>query len=207
MKIIFDHSHGHVINNRVFCEAFVLPEGESEDFLLENGWLPSVQPPIYWYQSQSIRIDSDKVSLNRKQRNTFLNVKCEIFDYNRQKDVDSFFLDFFVTKDLELEEFYNKNSNFFNLKVLSVSLKGEIVAYTRFVQYESSILGVESSYKPNLPKHSLGINSILLLSEYGKSQNIKYTYIYEGYKNLFPHKLSITGSQYWEGEKWISMDI
>ncbi len=35
MKIIFDHSHGHVINNRVFCESFVIPEGESEDFLLE----------------------------------------------------------------------------------------------------------------------------------------------------------------------------
>jgi hypothetical protein len=53
----------------------------------------------------------------------------------------------------------------------------------------------------------LGINSILLLYEYGKSQNIKYTYIYEGYKDLFPHKFSITGSQYWEGEKWISTDI
>ncbi len=145
--------------------------------------------------------------MNRKQRNTFSNVKCEIFDYNQQKDVDSFFLDFFITKNLELEEFYNKNSNFFNLKVLSVSLKGEIVSYIRFVQYESSILGLDSSYKPNLPKHSLGINSILLLSEYGKSQNIKYTYIYEGYKDLFPHKFSITGSQYWEGEKWISTDI
>jgi hypothetical protein len=66
MKIIFDHLHGHVMNDRVFCEAFVIPEGESEDYLLENGWLPAIQPPIYWYQSQSIRINSDKVILNKK---------------------------------------------------------------------------------------------------------------------------------------------
>ncbi len=207
MKIIFDHSHGHVIENRVFCEAFVLPEGESEDFFLENGWLPSVQPPIYWYQSQSIRIDSEKIVLNRKQRNTFTNVAYEIFDYDRQSEVDSFFFEFFVRKDLELQELYQKNSEFFKLKVLSVSLKNEVVAYTRFVQFENSILGIESSYKPNLPKHSLGINSILFLSNYGKSQNIRYTYIYEAYKDTFPHKFKITGSEFWEGEKWVSTDI
>lgn len=207
MKIIFDHSHGHVIDNRVFCEAFVIPEGESEDFLLENGWLPSVQPPIYWYQSQSIRINSDKIVLNRKQRNTFSNVKCEIHDYDNQPEVDLFFFDFFVRKDLELQDFYKKNSEYFRLKVLTVKLNDEVVANTRFIQYPNSILGIESSYKPNLPKHSLGINSILLLSDYGKTQGIKYTYIYEGYKDLFPHKLTITGSEYWEGEKWVSTDI
>ena len=34
MKIIFDHLHGHVKDDRVFCEAFVIPEGETEEELL-----------------------------------------------------------------------------------------------------------------------------------------------------------------------------
>ncbi len=207
MKIIFDHKYGHVLNDRVFCEAFVIPEDESEDFLLENGWLPSVQPPVYWYQSQSIRINSEKVVLNKRQEKTFSLVNCEFFDYRGQKEVDDFFESFFNDKKLEMSEFYKKNSDFFNLMVMKVSLGNEVVGYTRFKKTEKSILGFESSYLLNLPKHSLGINSILLLSKYGKELGINYTYIYEGYSDLFPHKLLITGSEYWEGEKWVSTDI
>lgn len=207
MKIIFDHSHGHVVGNRVFCEAFVIPEGESEDFLLENGWLPVVQPPVYWYQSQSIRINSEKVCLDKRQEKTFSKVKCDFFDYKNQEFVDDFFFDFFETKNLDMKEFYQKNSQFFNLKVMSVSLDKNVVGYTRFLLFEKSILGFESSYLPNLPKHSLGINSILLLSKFGNQKGVNYLYIYEAYKDLYPHKFKITGAEYWEGEKWLPCDI
>jgi hypothetical protein len=204
MKVIFDHKYGHVIDNRIFCEAFVIPEGESFDYLLQNGWLPTVQPPIYWYQSQSIRINADLVSLDKRQEKTFSLVECDFFDYLSQPEVDNFFLNFFNSKSLDMEDFYKKNSEFFKLKVMSVKLKGEIIGYTRFLQLEDSILGFESSYQPNFPKHSLGINSILLLSKYGKEHGINFLYIYEAYKDLFPHKFNITGSEYWEGEKWVN---
>jgi hypothetical protein len=207
MKIIFDHLHGHVIDDRVFCEAFVIPEGESEDYLLENGWLPANQPPIYWYQSQSIRINFDKVILNKKQQKTFSSVECEFFEYENQPEVDEFFFDFFNNKNLEIHNFYKKNSQFSNLKVMSVKLDGKILGYTRYILFENSILGLESSYLPNYPKHSLGKNSILLLSDYGKKLGINYLYIYEGYKDLFSHKLEITGSELWEGEKWVDTSI
>lgn len=207
MKVIFDHKYGHVIDNRIFCEAFVIPEGESFDCLLQNGWLPAVQPPIYWYQSQSIRINADLVLLDKRQEKTFSSVGCNFFDYLSQPEVDNFFLNFFNSKSLEMEDFYKKNSEFFKLKVMSVKLKGEIVGYTRFLQLEDSILGFESSYLPNFTKYSLGINSILLLSKYGKEHGINFLYIYEAYKDLFPHKFNITGSEYWEGEKWVRRDI
>ena len=207
MKIIFDHLHGHVINDRVFCEAFVIPEGESEDYLLENGWLPAIQPPIYWYQSQSIRINSDKVILNKKQQKTFSSVECEFFEYENQTEVDEFFSVFFDNKNLDIHDFYKKNSQFPNLKVMSVKLDGKVLGYTRYILFEKSILGLESSYLPNYPKHSLGKNSILLLSEYGKKLGINYLYIYEAYKDLFSHKFEITGSELWEGEKWIDSTI
>jgi len=207
MKIIFDHSKGHVIEDRVFCEAFVIPEGESEDFLLENGWLPSVQPPIYWYQSQSIRINYEKIILDKRQQKTFSLIKCDFFDYQKQKCVDDFFFNFFESRSLDMKDFYLKNSEFFKLKVMSISLNGVVVGYTRFMLLENSILGFESSYSLNLPKHSLGKNSILLLSKFGKEQGINYLYIYEGYKDLYSHKFEITGAEYWEGEKWIPCDI
>ena len=30
-------------------------------------------------------------------------------------------------------------------------------------------------------------------------------FIYESYDDYFPYKLEITGAEYWEGEKWISV--
>ena len=205
MKIIFDHKYGHVIDNRVFCEAFAEPEGESWDFLLENGWLPSVQPPVYWYQSQSIRINSEKVVLDKKQEKTFSLIECEFFEYNNQPEIDSFFFNFFESKNLNIRDFYEKNSNFFKLKVMCVKLKNEIVGYTRFLQLDNSILGFESSYLPNFTRHSLGKNSILFLSKYGRKMGIKLLYIYEAYKDTFSHKFDISGAEYWEGEEWVEV--
>ena len=68
MKIIFDHLHGHVQNDRVFCEVFAIPEGEKEYELLEIGFLPNLQPPLYWYQSKSCRINNDKIVLSYKRK-------------------------------------------------------------------------------------------------------------------------------------------
>jgi hypothetical protein len=68
MKIIFDHLHGHIKDNRVFCEVFVIPEEETEEELLGLGFLPNVQPPIYWYQAKSCRINNEKVVLSHKRR-------------------------------------------------------------------------------------------------------------------------------------------
>ena len=85
MKIIFDHSHGHVINDRVFCEAFVIPENETYDDLIEHGWLPNVQPPIYWYQSKSCRINYDEKLLSTKRKKIMSQLKCEIIKYEEVK--------------------------------------------------------------------------------------------------------------------------
>ena len=202
MKIIFDHKSGHVIDNKVFCEAWVKPEGESEDFLLENGWLPA-QPPVYWYQSQSVRINHQKVELDKKQLKTFKIVGLEIFEYNCQESVDKFFSDFFETKKFEMKDFYEKNSQYFKLQVMCLTIGDRVVGYTRFLQFENSLLGFESAYALDLPKHSLGKNSILLLSHYAKEKGIDFLYIYEAYKDFFPHKFEITGVEVWDGEKWV----
>lgn len=204
MKIIFDHLHGHVIDDRVFCEAFVIPENETYDDLLEMGWLPNVQPPIYWYQSKSLRINYDKIKFSYKRRKILSSLSYEIFDYKSINDeVDTFFQNYFEDKKLDMKDFYKLNSEHFKLDVMKVSMNEKVVGYTRFQTLDRNLLGMETSYVSDYPRLSLGINSIILLSEYSKKIGKNFTYIYESYPEYFPYKMEIPGVEYWEGEKWI----
>lgn len=208
MKIIFDHSQGHVINDRVFCEAFVIPENETYDDLIELGWLPNVQPPIYWYQSQSCRINNSKISLSYKRRKIISQLEYKIFEYEGIKEeVDSFFYDYFNNKKLDLKKFYDLNSKFSNIHVMKVTKDNKVVGYTRFQNLVRNNLGMETAYDLNFPRLSLGIISILLLSDYTRLQNKNNLYIYESYNDYFPYKMEIPGIEFWEGEKWVSNNI
>ena len=208
MKIIFDHSQGHVINDRVFCEAFVIPENETYDDLIELGWLPNVQPPIYWYQSQSCRINNSKISLSYKRRKIISQLKYKIFKYEEIKEeVDSFFYDYFDNKKLDMKDFYKFNSEHFKLDVMKVTKDDKVVGYTRFQNLVRNNLGMETAYDLNFPRLSLGITSILLLSDYTRLQNKNNLYIYESYNDYFPYKMEIPGIEFWEGEKWVSNNI
>ena len=208
MKIIFDHSQGHVINDRVFCEAFIIPENETYDDLIELGWLPNIQPPIYWYQSQSCRINNSKISLSYKRRKIISQLEYKIFEYEGIKEeVDSFFYDYFDNKKLDLKKFYDLNSQFLNIHVMKVTKDDKVVGYTRFQNLVRNNLGMETAYDLNFPRLSLGITSILLLSDYTRLQNKNNLYIYESYNDYFPYKMEIPGIEFWEGEKWVSNNI
>ena len=208
MKIIFDHSQGHVINDRVFCEAFVIPENETYDDLIELGWLPNVQPPIYWYQSQSCRINNSKISLSYKRRKIISQLEYKILQYEGiEEEVDSFFYDYFDNKKLDLKKFYDLNSQFSNIQVMKVTKDDKVVGYTRFQNLTRNNLGMETAYDLNFPRLSLGITSILLLSDYTRLQNKNNLYIYESYNDYFPYKMEIPGIEFWEGEKWVSNNI
>jgi hypothetical protein len=208
MKIIFDHLHGHIKDDRVFCEAFVIPEGETEEELLELGFLPNIQPPIYWYQAKSCRINNEKVVLSYKRKKLLTRLEIEIIPYVDNKvDVDLFFQDYFKWKGFDILEYYNNNSTYGDLKIMKVKLDNVVVAYTRFREFENVLLGLETAFIHTELKFSFGKDSILLLSNYGKTQDKNYLYIYESYHEYFPYKLEITGVEFWEGEKWINPSI
>ena len=208
MKIIFDHLHGHIKDNRVFCEVFVTPEEETEEELLGLGFLPNVQPPIYWYQAKSCRINNEKVVLSHKRRKLLSQLEIEVISYSdNKKDVDLFFEDYFKWKGFDLLEYYNNNSIYGDLKIMKVKLDNVVVAYTRFREFENVLLGLETAFIHTELKFSFGKDFILLLSNYGKTQGKNYLYIYESYEDYFPYKLEITGAEFWEGEKWINSNI
>lgn len=208
MKIIFDHLHGHIKDNRVFCEVFVIPEEETEEELLELGFLPNVQPPIYWYQAKSCRINNEKVVLSHKRKKLLSQLEIEVMSYSdNKKDVDLFFEDYFKWKEFDILEYYNNNSIYGDLKIMKVKLNNVVVAYTRFRELDNVLLGLETAFIHTELKFSFGKDSILLLSNYGKTQGKNYLYIYESYQDYFPYKLEITGAEFWEGEKWINSNI
>lgn len=208
MRIIFDHLHGHVQDDRVFCEAFVIPEGETEEELLGLGFLPNMRPTLYWYQARSCRINNDKVILSHRRKKLLAQLEIEIIPYLENKeDIDLFFQDYFKWKGFDLLEYYNNNSSFGNLKIMRVKLDNVVVAYTRFKEFENSLLDLDSAFIHTELKFSFGKDSILLLSNYGKTQGKNYVYIYESYRDYFPYKTEITGVELWEGEKWVDASI
>lgn len=208
MKIIFDHLYGHVENERVFCEAFAIPEGETEDELLELGFLPNIQPPLYWYQSRSCRINNNNITLSSRRKKLLSKLSFEIEPFSKiVKEVDLFFFNYYLIKKFDLIDQYNLNSKIEFLKILKVKLGNEVLAYVRFKEFNKSLLVFEVAMVLNQYQFSLGKDSFLLLSDYGKSKSKNFVYIYESYKNHFNYKNLITGSEYWEGEKWISNNI
>ena len=205
MKIIFDHSEGYVTNEKVFCEVYCLAENETPDELLELGWLPTSLSDIpYWYQSQSCRINSQKVSLSYKRRKILSLLNFEIFEYDYIKnEVDEFSYRYIENKNFDFKKNYDFYSKTPNLKVMRITYNNKIVGYVRFKIFNNCILLFDISYDLMFPKLSLGICSFLMMSQYGKVHNKNYVYIFESYKNHFPYKLKVSGVEYFEGEYWV----
>lgn len=208
MRIIFDHSHGYVQDNRVFCEAFAIAEKETEEEMLELGFLPNYQPSIYWYQSQSCRINNEKVVLSYGRKKLLSQLDVEIIPYvDNKEDIDLFFEDYYNRKGFDIMKNYINNSNYDDIKIMKIKLDNVVVSYIRFREFENVLLALEFSFIHTELKFSFGKDSILLLSNYGKTQGKNYLYIYESYSDYFPYKLEITGAEFWEGEKWIDPTI
>jgi hypothetical protein len=123
---------------------------------------------------------------------------------DNKKDVDLFFENYFKWKEFDILEYYNNNSIYGDLKIMKVKLNNVVVAYTRFRELDNVLLGLETAFIHTELKFSFGKDSILLLSNYGKTQGKNYLYIYESYQDYFPYKLEITGAEFWEGEKWVN---
>jgi hypothetical protein len=147
MKIVFDHLHGYVKDNKIFCEAFAIPEEETEEQLLELGFLPNYQPSIYWYQSQSCRINSEKVILSHNREKLLSQFEIEVIPYSEnKKEVDLFYEDYFIRKGFDIIDYYISNSSYDDLKVMKVKLGNVVVAYTRFREFENVLLALEISF-------------------------------------------------------------
>lgn len=204
MRLYFKHENGFLVDDRIFCEACCIPDDEKDDELLELGWLPSMEEKGVWYQSRSCRLNLDNHHISHKRRNILNKLKIEVFDYTQDNYIDQYFNDYYTQKKYKIYDLYLNCTEFFNIKVLKLTYKDKIVGFGRFTERENSNIFLNLSYSDTFPKLSLGTNLFFILSEYTKTQNKKYLYIYESYDSLFGYKQKFENVEIWNGRDWIT---
>lgn len=203
MKIYFKHENGFFKDGRIFCETLCLSEDETDDELLEMGWLPSMEEKNVWYQSRSCRLNMDGHIVSSKRRNVLNKLTVEISDYVNNKKIDNFFFDYYESKKYDINDLYENCSDFFKIKLVKISVGENIVGYARFTERTNSNIFLNLSYSEKYPKLSLGTNLFYVLSQYTKKQNKKYLYIYESYHDLFNYKQTFENVEIWNGRDWL----
>lgn len=202
MKIHFKHENGFFINERIFCEVYCIPENESYDELLTQGWLPSMEERSIWYQSRSCRICLDNFEISKK-RNLVIN-KIQVTNSNNYNYelIDEFFKNYYQNIGYDIFDLYNNCSEFFNPKCVTLYYDNKLVGIARYIENTDSNLFLNLSYDLNLDRLSLGTNMFYILSNITKQQNKKYLYIYESYSDTFSYKQKLPNVEIWDGRQW-----
>jgi hypothetical protein len=203
MKVQFNHQNGFSLDGRIFCEVYGIAENESNDELLNSGWLPSMEEKNIWYQSRSHRIELSNFEISKKRRNIIKKLTCEVSDYIQNQEVDDFFKEYYNDKGFDIMDDYNNCSKFFEPKILYLRLDGKLVAMGRYIENEKSNVFLNLAYDKNKPKLSLGTNLYYILADITKTQNKDYFYIYESYDDSFSYKQKLPNLNFWSGTKWI----
>ena len=204
MKLYFKHEKGFTKEGRIFCEACCVPDIETDDELLNVGWLPSMEEKNVWYQSRSCRLNMEDFYISPKRKNIINRLNVNFFTYSNNQNIDDFFKSYYLNKSFDIFDLYENCSEFFNILIAQVEYEGEVVGYARFTERKDSNIFLNLSYSEKFPKLSLGTVLFFILSNYTKTQNKKYLYIYESYKNVYEYKESFTNVEIWNGIKWVS---
>lgn len=202
MKIHFKHENGFFINERIFCEVYCIPENESYDELLTQGWLPSMEERGIWYQSRSCRICLDNFEISKKRNLVINKLQVTSSDNNNYELIDEFFKNYYKNIGYDIFDLYNNCSEFFNPKVITLYYDNKLVGVARYIENTDSNLFLNLSYDLNLDKLSLGTNMFYILSNITKKQNKKYLYIYESYSDTFSYKQKLPNVEIWDGRQW-----
>jgi len=204
MKIFYNHDNGFNYDGRIFCEVSCIPEKESDDELLNLGWLPSMEDFGVWYQSRSCRLNIEDFYISNKRKNIINKLNISFKKNKHDNKIDNFFKEYYMRKGFDVFDLYENCSNFFDTSTIQVEYENEIVGYARFTERNESNIFLNLSYSDKFPKLSLGTNLFFILSEYTKTQNKKYLYIYESYKGVYEYKESFKNVEIWNGTKWVS---
>ena len=204
MRVQYKHENGFFINERVFCEVYCIPENESNDDLLKQGWLPSMEEMGIWYQSRSCRINMDYFTISKKRKYIIKKLNVSFLNENDSKIIDNFFEDYYKIMGFDIMDNYHNCSKFFNPKILIIHHDKNMVGVARYIENNDSNLFLNLSYKNGYDKLSLGTNLFYILSDVTKKQNKKYLYVYETYKDAFSYKQKLPNVEIWNGREWCS---
>ena len=111
MKIYFKHDKGFMKDCRIYCEVCCVADAETDDELLDAGWLPSMEEKKVWYQSRSCRLNMDDFYISHKRKNIINRLKIKNVDYKNDNLIDTFFKNYYIEREFDIFDLYTNCSN------------------------------------------------------------------------------------------------
>ena len=170
------------------CEVFCIPDGESNQTLFENGWLPAHDN--VWYQSRSARVKVSPISGNQRRKLKKIKVSTD-GDYKQILENTRHLYPSVVIDEVEHMVQNPHEIYYFNDVVFS------ILNWYDNIPFLSVLLGGRLDKTGVTPKvHYYFIDKMV-------GHNYPYLYISEWYEQ-FNYKSELPGFEWWDGEKWVT---
>jgi arginyl-tRNA--protein-N-Asp/Glu arginylyltransferase len=162
---------------------------------LENGWL------IYdnkWYTCRSSRIDVNKFDKKPKPIKGYEFVYKDKFVYD--DEIKTVYNKYTTMK--QFKKHYKIDSDLDRSSVIKVYHNGNIVAFTKFLKYDSALESQFTAWDYSDPKASIGRKIVEREVDICKSLGFKYLYIGAAYGIGSKYKTEYNGFEWWTGDKW-----
>jgi len=188
MKIRISHQNGQydITNHSDLCELFCTPDGETPQYLFENGWLPYSNEE--WYQCRSSRVKIKPISARRK----FQLAKIRISksgDYKEIFEKSKYLYDPIIEDFLDTVLSFDHEIYYFNNSVFGV------LNWFGDIPYFSLVVGGKLRREGITPMTCYFFINELLGHTY------PYLYIGEWYEQFF-YKSHYPNFEWWDGQSW-----
>jgi len=189
MRTRFNHENGKYDLDTAadLCEVFCVPNGETNQYLFENGWLPTKNGE--WYQCRSARVKIQPISGNRRRKVKKVKVTNQGNYKEILKNVKHLYPSVIVDE-VESALSVKHEIYYFNDIVFS------ILNWYDDIPYVPVLIGGrldESGVTPRV--HYYFIDKLV-------GHSYPYLYVSEWYEQ-FQYKSELPNFEWWDGENWV----
>jgi len=196
MKTIIDNIFGRIDDYDLQIPKLTLDlEDSLEKEALENGWA------IYeskWYTSRMVRLNLNRYNKKSKQLKNY-----EFSFHERIEDLTeiSRVFDIFVSLK-NLNPLYDITLDKDRSSWMLVHWDGELVAFTKFINYDGEMESQFTAWDYSDPKASIGTRIVEHEISVARSKGLEYLYIGPGYGDVAIYKSKFDGFEWWTGREW-----
>jgi len=167
--------------------VFCVPTEETDQYLFENGWLPTKNGE--WYQCRSARVKIDPISGNRRRKLKKVKISNQ-GDYKQILENVKHLYPSVILDEVDSALSVKHEIYYFNDTVFS------IINWYGDIPYVPVLLGGRLDESGVTPKvHYYFIDNLV-------GNSYPYLYISEWYEQ-FQYKSELPNFEWWDGEKWV----
>ena len=170
-------------------------ENSKEYEALNEGW--GIQNGE-WYASRMVRLNLSKYT---KQPKPIKEHTVTLFNNNYPLSPIKDVFDKFV-KARDFTQLYKIESDIERVQWLMVHKGEQLVAFTKFINYDGGLESQFTAWDYEEPKLSLGVKIVDYEAAVAKSKGLDYLYIGPGYGKSCFYKSKFQGFEWWTGDEW-----